>query len=672
MAQQTINIGTVANDGTGDPLRTAGQKINANFTENYASIATHTNFLNISTTTNVTTTNIPSTINAITTTGYATTGDGGGAVYKRVVSQPSHAGKIQSSDGAWWELTHAGRVNVLWFGADKFGNVDSYTAINNAATFCKTFSNIPALYIPAGTFLMSATLVVSGFMTVVGEGRGVSWLKPTITSGIPCVQIASGANWWELNGFSIASSTNSANFITGTAAQNVIGVQTNGACPRFRIADMHIYGCATGLDLHGWVGTIDNVLIDYCTLGLTGNELNGVTANIQFEACRKYFTIINSSGLHLNNLMGEGDVASTTTSTIDACNGVFISAAYFEAVGTYPRTQPYLTIGATTNCNNVYITGCHIDAGAAMATGVYPIAFDKVTYGEFTGDIAEGSQRRLVSTTANTLNFKQSVGTHNISMTQDASGTLSLGHNFMPNPNFITPLRGWRSAVQSGVAWVSETTIVRSSPTALRITPTPGQASTYLALQLPLAAVTLLRGQTIRIGAWVWVPNLAAYSEATRTAYPDIFLRSSNGVSNVDSGSVLNSSVNNAWNYMYATVTVQADATLIQARLYTNNSVSVAVSEYLVFDSVSVVNAKFPLDRQMRGEYTDHHTIPQFLGGLMRIVDTAVPADTQQTYAVGDQWWNSAVAAAGSPGSICTTGGAGGTAVWKAMAAVAA
>ena len=35
MAKQTINIGTTANDGTGDPLRTAFDKINDNFTELY-------------------------------------------------------------------------------------------------------------------------------------------------------------------------------------------------------------------------------------------------------------------------------------------------------------------------------------------------------------------------------------------------------------------------------------------------------------------------------------------------------------------------------------------------------------------------------------------------------------------------------------------------------------
>ena len=35
MARQNINIGSSANDGTGDPLRTAFDKINDNFVELY-------------------------------------------------------------------------------------------------------------------------------------------------------------------------------------------------------------------------------------------------------------------------------------------------------------------------------------------------------------------------------------------------------------------------------------------------------------------------------------------------------------------------------------------------------------------------------------------------------------------------------------------------------------
>ena len=36
MAKEVINVGTVPNDGTGDPLRTAYIKCNNNFTELYA------------------------------------------------------------------------------------------------------------------------------------------------------------------------------------------------------------------------------------------------------------------------------------------------------------------------------------------------------------------------------------------------------------------------------------------------------------------------------------------------------------------------------------------------------------------------------------------------------------------------------------------------------------
>ena len=39
MAKQIINVGAAANDGTGDPIRTAMQKANLNFTELYTDVA---------------------------------------------------------------------------------------------------------------------------------------------------------------------------------------------------------------------------------------------------------------------------------------------------------------------------------------------------------------------------------------------------------------------------------------------------------------------------------------------------------------------------------------------------------------------------------------------------------------------------------------------------------
>lgn len=44
---------------------------------------------------------------AIRLDGYASAGDGGGALYKPVAAEPTHAGKLQTSDGQWWELAEA-------------------------------------------------------------------------------------------------------------------------------------------------------------------------------------------------------------------------------------------------------------------------------------------------------------------------------------------------------------------------------------------------------------------------------------------------------------------------------------------------------------------------------------------------------------------------------------
>jgi len=52
----------------------------------------------------------------VRTAGYASAGDGGGALYARVGSMPAHTGSIQSLDGAWWEIAEE-TYSVRMFGA---------------------------------------------------------------------------------------------------------------------------------------------------------------------------------------------------------------------------------------------------------------------------------------------------------------------------------------------------------------------------------------------------------------------------------------------------------------------------------------------------------------------------------------------------------------------------
>src|SRR5690606_26157243 len=60
--------------------------------------------------------NVPAPVMAFRTNGYYAAGDGGAAVYRRADGEPSHAAKIQTADGAWWEID-SGRLSVLQIGA---------------------------------------------------------------------------------------------------------------------------------------------------------------------------------------------------------------------------------------------------------------------------------------------------------------------------------------------------------------------------------------------------------------------------------------------------------------------------------------------------------------------------------------------------------------------------
>lgn len=90
--------------------------------------------VNIDTREMITATNISADMKYIRTAGFSTIGDMGGALYSRAISEPEHPGKVQSADGAWWELTSA-FVMPEMFGAKCNGVSDDVPAINAAWTY---------------------------------------------------------------------------------------------------------------------------------------------------------------------------------------------------------------------------------------------------------------------------------------------------------------------------------------------------------------------------------------------------------------------------------------------------------------------------------------------------------------------------------------------------------
>lgn len=138
------------------------------------------------------------------TAGYAAAGDGGGGLYKKVISEPAHAGKLQSADGAWWELVEFS-PSPRQFGAVADGSTDDTTALQNAidahpdgcrirldGTFKANFEDLDWNYptpfqmeVDGGIVTSSASkkIVVPNYVDLIGTGGS---LGASFSAGPQC------------------------------------------------------------------------------------------------------------------------------------------------------------------------------------------------------------------------------------------------------------------------------------------------------------------------------------------------------------------------------------------------------------------------------------------------------------------------------------------------------
>lgn len=80
---------------------------------------------------------VPSTVDAVNVLGYTTAGDGGGAIYIRVGSEPTHLGKAQSADGAWWAIQPFQELHF-----EMFGTIPDQISTSQQANMQKCFDFI--------------------------------------------------------------------------------------------------------------------------------------------------------------------------------------------------------------------------------------------------------------------------------------------------------------------------------------------------------------------------------------------------------------------------------------------------------------------------------------------------------------------------------------------------
>ncbi|MER9133923.1 hypothetical protein [Mesorhizobium sp. M0768] len=126
---------------------------------------------------------VPVGVNTLRVDGFSAAGDGGGALYKKVLSEPSHAAKFQTDDGAWWELAEGQDSSADMLGAVGDGITDDDAAVQTAIA------------------LRSATSK-RYLVETVNSFSNAEMFERVIDSGAvtPVINIADNTEFWKLSG----------------------------------------------------------------------------------------------------------------------------------------------------------------------------------------------------------------------------------------------------------------------------------------------------------------------------------------------------------------------------------------------------------------------------------------------------------------------------------------
>ena len=109
---------------------------------------------------------VPPIVQQFRTGGYSEPGDGGGALYRRVLSAPSHVGRLQSSDGAWWEIVPDDTLSPAMFGGSIQDAIDVAFTLNCREVRLRGVYTLTASVIMRPGVWLKATPGVEAVITV--------------------------------------------------------------------------------------------------------------------------------------------------------------------------------------------------------------------------------------------------------------------------------------------------------------------------------------------------------------------------------------------------------------------------------------------------------------------------------------------------------------------------
>ncbi len=376
MAQQTIGIGTSANDGTGDPLRTAFTKINANFTELYGDTAEANDLIEDTS---------PQLGGNLDINGF------------NITSARSNEDIVIAPSGTGGVLASGIRLAGTQISADDSSAITIAEALQiNGATNISGATTLAAMTATTGSF--SSTLAVTGVSTLSGSVvmDNITIDQSTISSSSNAdINITPGGTGdvvlssLRVNGTTLDSSDSTkvtiAEAVDITGATDIAGALT-GTSGSFSTT-LGVTGVAT---LSG-SAVIDNITIDQSTISSSSNaDINitpGGTGNVIVNGLTINGTSIasaDSTTVNINDILnvdGDTTIEGTLTTAAITATGVVTVTGQADVdwirlkdnVITTNATNAILNVGAngsgTVNVFNAMTTIGQTITGTETITG---------------------------------------------------------------------------------------------------------------------------------------------------------------------------------------------------------------------------------------------------------------------------------------------------------------
>ena len=391
MSQQYINIGATPNDGLGDPIRTAFQKTNENFSELYANDAN----INLS---NVSTNIIPS-ANVTYSLGNSTN---------------------------WWANAWLG-ANTLYIGGVPLGvtgnalTVDGNAVVTTSNTGNAVIGNLDIndTTISANTgniFIDATNLIANGTISTTGNIRGnYIFGNGAFLTGLPAgyansdaasFLAAFGANTISSTGAITTTANVTAGNITTDGTVSVGGITLNGNL-------IVGQGPTLTIDPNGSGGTDGNVVI-------TGNlTVSGTTTTINSNS-----VTTNDLQINLANNASNATAANNGGIAVGPPDSEYASLLYNTASNVWVASLGISSVGNLSTRADIIATG-NVSGGNILTVGLISAT------GNITGTYILGNGSQLTGLPAgyadsNVSSFLSAYGANTISSTGNITTTANI------------------------------------------------------------------------------------------------------------------------------------------------------------------------------------------------------------------------------------------------------